>query len=106
MREREPDDAPMVDYQVIDVAFGAHLDASPEYGPEKIAREGRPCDPVRFVLMQPRGQVRPVGPLPPWLQRRITVTQGARMPNLGAIAPTESRIRPIQGVGEAVVERR
>ena len=105
VREREPDDAPLVDNEVLDVACGAHLDPPPEHGPEEIAREGRPGHPVRLVLVQPRGQGRPVGPLPPWLQRRVTVTQGARMPDLGAITPTEGRIWPMQGVGEAVVER-
>jgi hypothetical protein len=88
------------------VAGGAYLDVPPEHGPEEKARERRPGDPVRLVLVQPRGQGRPVGPLPPRLQRRLTVTQGAGMPNLGAIAPTESRIWAMQGVGEAVVERR
>ena len=67
MREREPYDTPMVDSEVVDVACGAYLDAPPEHGPEEIARERRPCYPVRFVLVQPRGQGRPVSPLPPWL---------------------------------------
>ena len=38
--------------------------------------------------------------------RLETVVQGAGMPNPGAIAPTEGRIGPMQGVGEAVAERR
>jgi hypothetical protein len=92
MREREPDDTLPVDNEVVDVAGGAYLDVPPEHGPEEKARERRPGDPVRLVLVQPRGQGRPVGPLPPRLQRRLTVTQGAGMPNLGAIAPTESRV--------------
>src|SRR5262249_17054414 len=106
MREREPDDAPAVDNEVVDVACGAYLDTPLQHGPEEIARERRPSDPVRLVFVQPCGQGWPVGPLPPRLQRRLTVAQGTGMPNLGASAPTESRIRSMQGVGEAVVKRR
>jgi hypothetical protein len=106
MREREPDDTPLVDNEVVDVACGAYLNTPPQHGPKEIARERRPGDPVRLVLVQPRGQGRPVGPLPPRLQRRLTMAQRAGVPNLGAITPTESRIRLMQGVRKAVVERR
>ena len=105
VREREPNDAPLVDHEVVDVAGGAYLDAPPQHGPEEITCERRPGDPVRLVLVQPRRQGRPVRPLPPRLQRRLTVAQGAGMSNLGAIAAAEGRIRARQGVGEAVVER-
>src|SRR5262245_29528168 len=39
LREREPDDVPMVDNEVFYVACGAYLDTPPQHGPEQIARE-------------------------------------------------------------------
>src|SRR5438128_1426632 len=80
VREREPNDAPLVDHEVVDVAGGAYLDAPPQHGPEEITCERRPGDPVRLVLVQPRRQGRPVRPLPPRLQRRLTVAQGPECP--------------------------
>jgi hypothetical protein len=71
------------------------LDAPPEHGSEESARERRPGDPVRLVLVQPRSQGRPVRPLPPRLQRRLMVALGTGMPHLGAITPTEGGIRPM-----------
>jgi hypothetical protein len=48
MREREPDDALLVNNKVVDVACGAYFDTPPEHSPEAIARERRPGDPVRL----------------------------------------------------------
>ena len=94
VRQRQSHHAPLVDKQTLDVAGCAHRDPPLQHGAEEIPREGRPRHPVRFILMQPRGQGRPVRPLPPGLERRVLVAQRARMADLGARAPTEGRIRP------------